>query len=142
MQPTTQTGIATFLFTSVDHSALSFQRLDDEEGRALWRAHSEIVRKIARKGQTRSPGLSLAGTGLSPLSRDAKNLGDGFMFVFSSALDALACAASIHQEAARHNQQHGEHNWLQVRVGLHAGEPAREEDIYLSERHSSDEKKK
>ena len=61
---------------------------------------------------------------------EVKNLGDGLMVAFASAVDALACAVAMQQALYGHNQQNVEHQ-LQVRVGLHVGEPAHEEADYF-----------
>jgi class 3 adenylate cyclase/DNA-binding SARP family transcriptional activator len=114
-----RTGIVTFLFTGVDYSAPWFQSLSDEGASAVWRAHSEIVREC--RGQTRTAGLS----------PEVKNLGDGFMLVFPSVLDALACSVAIQRATSRYNQEQEGRNLLQVRIGLHAGEPMRDKDAYL-----------
>ncbi|MEE8386382.1 MAG: alpha/beta fold hydrolase, partial [Dehalococcoidia bacterium] len=58
-------------------------------------------------------------------------LGDGLMVAFASALDALACAVAMQQTVHRHNQHDDESHSLQVRVGLHVGEPISHEDDYF-----------
>jgi len=89
--------------------------LGDDEARVLWRTHFRLLRNAvaARGGQ------------------EVKNLGDGLMVVFASALDALACAVAMQQAVLRHNQQHEERHQLQVRIGLHVGEPIRDEEDYF-----------
>jgi class 3 adenylate cyclase/pimeloyl-ACP methyl ester carboxylesterase len=108
-------GTVTFLFTDLERSTEILQELGDDEARVLWRTHFGLLRNAvaARGGQ------------------EVKNLGDGLMVVFASALDALACAVAMQQAVHRHNQQQEERHRLQVRVGLHVGEPIREEDDYF-----------
>jgi class 3 adenylate cyclase/pimeloyl-ACP methyl ester carboxylesterase len=108
-------GTVTVLFTDLERSTEILQKLGDDEAQVLWRTHFRLLRNAvaARGGQ------------------EVKNLGDGLMVVFGSALDALACAVAMQQAVHRHNQQQEEHHRLQVRVGLHVGEPIRDEDDYF-----------
>ncbi|TET95893.1 MAG: adenylate/guanylate cyclase domain-containing protein, partial [Dehalococcoidia bacterium] len=108
-------GTVTLLFTDLERSTEILQKLGDDEAQVLWRTHFSLLRNAvsARGGQ------------------EVKNLGDGLMVVFSSALDALACAVAMQQAVHRHNEQQEEGHRLQVRVGLHVGEPIREEDDYF-----------
>jgi adenylate cyclase len=48
------------------------------------------------------------------------------MAAFPSAVDALGCAVAIQQAVARHNRRGGDQGFV-VRVGLHVGEPIRDE---------------
>ena len=59
-----------------------------------------------------------------------KNLGDGLMVAFPSAVNAVGCAIGIQQAVHRHNSRQGDDR-LQVRVGLNVGEPIRDEDDYF-----------
>jgi class 3 adenylate cyclase/pimeloyl-ACP methyl ester carboxylesterase len=108
-------GTVTFLFTDLERSTEILQKLGDDEAQVLWRTHFGLLRTaVAARG-----------------GEEVKNLGDGLMVVFASALDALACAVAMQQAVHRHNQQQEERHRLQVRVGLHVGEPIREEDDYF-----------
>ncbi|TET51956.1 MAG: adenylate/guanylate cyclase domain-containing protein, partial [Anaerolineales bacterium] len=111
----TRIGTVTFLFTDLERSTEILQRLGDDEAQVLWRTHFGLLRNAlaARGGQ------------------EVKNLGDGLMVVFASALDGLACAVAMQQAVHRHNQRQEESHRLQVRVGLHVGEPIREENDYF-----------
>src|SRR4030042_4849371 len=90
-------GTVTFLFTDLERSTESLQKLGDDEAQVLWRTHFGLLRNAvaARGGQ------------------EVKNLGDGLMVVFASALDALACAVAMQQAGHRHNQQQEERRRLQ-----------------------------
>jgi len=59
-----------------------------------------------------------------------KKLGDGLMAVFPSSVDAVRCAMAIQRAVARQNLTGGAGR-VEVRVGLHAGEPIREEEDYF-----------
>lgn len=62
--------------------------------------------------------------------QEVKNLGDGLMVVFPSAFRAVSCAVAMQQALHRHNEA-GEGPPFSVRVGLHVGEPIREEGDYF-----------
>jgi tetratricopeptide (TPR) repeat protein len=52
------------------------------------------------------------------------------MVAFPSAVNALSCAVGIQQAVYRHNSRQGDDR-LRVRVGLHVGEPIRDEGDYF-----------
>src|SRR6185436_15495112 len=79
----------------------------------LRRAHFAILRDVA----------------LSHAGREVKSLGDGLMVAFASSVDAAGCAVGIQQAVERHNGREPGAR-LAVRIGLHAGEPIRDEDDY------------
>ena len=62
--------------------------------------------------------------------QEVKTLGDGFMAVFDSSSDALACAVTMQRAVVRHNRQEPERT-VAMRVGLSAGEATREGDDYF-----------
>jgi CheY-like chemotaxis protein len=59
-----------------------------------------------------------------------KTLGDGFMAVFESASDALACAVTVQRTVTRDNHRHPGRE-LSIRVGLSAGETTCEGGDYF-----------
>jgi class 3 adenylate cyclase/tetratricopeptide (TPR) repeat protein len=105
----------TMLFTDLVDSTGTFERLGDAGAQELRRAHFRLLRESV----------------MSHGGQEVKNLGDGMMVVFPSALDAVSCAAAMQQAVFRHNEQHPAEQQLGVRVGLHAGEPIREEEDYF-----------
>jgi DNA-binding SARP family transcriptional activator/class 3 adenylate cyclase len=107
------TGTVTLLFTDQVGSTEALQRLGDEEGERLRRAHFGLLREAA----------GLHG------GEEVKNLGDGLMVAFVSAVDALACAITIQQAVHRANAS-GELEFA-VRIGLNVGEPIRDEGDYF-----------
>ena len=113
-EPHRDAGIVTLLFTDIVASTELLGRLGDDEFDAVRRAHFRMLRD-----QVRAAG----GTAV-------KNLGDGLMAVFASAVDAVACAVAAQQAVARHNRRTGERRFG-VRIGLHAGEPMRDGDDYF-----------
>ncbi len=63
--------------------------------------------------------------------REVKTLGDGLMVVFSSASQALACAAQMQQAVEACNRRAQEH--LGVRIGVCLGETTVEDGDYFGE---------
>lgn len=111
--PEPRTGTVTLLFTDQVGSTETLQRLGDEEGERLRRAHFGLLREAA----------GMHG------GEEVKNLGDGLMVAFVSAIDALACAITI-QQAVHRASASGELA-LAVRIGLNVGEPIRDEGDYF-----------
>ncbi|MBA3653097.1 MAG: AAA family ATPase [Actinobacteria bacterium] len=106
-------GTVTLLFTDLVGSTELLSRIGDEAAEGVRRAHFRLLRDAvtARGGQ------------------EVKNLGDGLMVAFPSAADAVRCAVDMQQAVGRHNLRAGEA--LSVRVGLHVGEPVRDENDYF-----------
>jgi len=104
-------GVVTLLFTDLDPSSDPLPALEDET-RAPTDAHLCLLRD------------AVATSGVE----EVKNLGDGFMVVFASVPDALACAVRMQQAGDRHNRLEPEEHALCVRAGLHVGEPNCTED--------------
>ena len=103
----------TLLFTDQVGSTETLQRLGDEEGERLRRAHFALLRDAA----------AMHG------GEEVKNLGDGLMVAFVSAVDAIACAITIQQ--AVHRARAGGEQAFAVRIGLNVGEPIRDEGDYF-----------
>ncbi len=107
------TGTVTLLFTDQVGSTETLQRLGDEEGERLRRAHFGLLREAASMHR----------------GEEVKNLGDGLMVAFVSAVDAVACAITIQQ--AVHRARVGGEGAFAVRIGLNVGEPIRDEGDYF-----------
>jgi DNA-binding SARP family transcriptional activator/class 3 adenylate cyclase len=107
------TGTVTLLFTDQVGSTETLERLGDEEGERLRRAHFGLLREAA----------AMHG------GEEVKNLGDGLMVAFVSAIDAVACAITI-QQAVDRTGADGEPAFA-VRIGLNVGEPIRDEGDYF-----------
>ena len=107
------TGVVTVLFTDVVGSTELLSRMGDD-------AYDEVRRD--HFGRLRDAVTSTGGA-------EVKTLGDGLMAVFASAVDAIGCAIAMQRTVARRNRSSGV-NRFDIRVGLHAGEPSREEDDY------------
>ena len=108
------TGTVALLFTDLVGSTELLDTLGDEQAGELRQVHFGLLRDVA----------------FSHAGYEVKNLGDGLMVAFASTVDAAACAAGMQQAVDRHNRA-GATPRLEVRVGLHAGEPIREGDDYF-----------
>src|SRR5437660_7212165 len=98
-------GTVTYLFSQPGTIA---ETLDAAAGER--RDHLQLVRRAA------------------PGSRTLQILGDGVILVFSSAVEAVACAQAV-QRAATGPAGSGQ---APPRVALHAGEPIADEEQYFS----------
>ncbi|GAC1598013.1 MAG: hypothetical protein NVS3B21_23140 [Acidimicrobiales bacterium] len=105
--------IVTLLFTDLAGSSALLHRLGDEAGEEMRRLHFGILREAVEQNG----------------GQEVKNLGDGLMVVFDSGAAASRSAIAMQQSIARHNRAGGPD--LGVRVGLHVGEPIRDENDYF-----------
>ena len=103
------------LFTDLVGSTEMLGRLGDDTAEQVRRAHFRLLRNaVASRG-----------------GEEVKNLGDGLMVIFPSAVDAIGCAVSMQQAVQRHNRDQDPGQHLAVRIGLNAGEPIRDEEDYF-----------
>jgi class 3 adenylate cyclase len=114
--PQPEGSVRAVLFTDlVDHTAL-MNRLGDERGREVLRGHESVIR------------TALAEHG----GAEVKALGDGLMASFGSVTRAVECAIEIQRGIDAFNADRDDEP-VQVRVGLHAGEPVEEDgDLFGS----------
>ncbi len=107
--------IVTILFTDLVGSTELTDRLGDEAAETIRRTHFAVLREaVAAHG-----------------GEEVKNLGDGIMVIFESAVGAVACAVEMQRAVERHNRRPSTLHRLGVRIGLHLGEPIRDEDDYF-----------
>jgi len=102
-------GIVTILFTDLVGSSQIIDELGDRVAEELTRTHFRLLRDV------------VSGYG----GHEVKSLGDGLMVVFPSAVGAVSCAIAMQQAVYDHNRKHPRRP-MQVRIGLHAGEPIRD----------------
>jgi len=107
-------AIVTLLFTDLVGSAALLSELGDDEAERVRRIHFGMLRDVASAHS----------------GREVKNLGDGLMVAFPSAVEAVGCAIAIQQAVHRHNARRADDR-LRVRVGLNVGEPIRDEGDYF-----------
>jgi class 3 adenylate cyclase len=104
-------GTVTVLFTDIEGSTQLTEALGDAEWIRVLRAHNALVREQV-----------VAHSGI-----EVKSQGDGFMLAFASPENALGCAIEIQRALI---QAPADGHRLRVRIGLHTGEPIREEDDF------------
>ena len=106
-------GLIVVLFTDLVGSTELLGRLGEEQAERVRRLHLGAMRRAiaANRGQ------------------EVKSLGDGLMAAFRSALDALEAAAAAQESVGQDDLP--DNLELAIRVGLHAGEPIRDEDDYF-----------
>ncbi|HVW31039.1 MAG TPA: adenylate/guanylate cyclase domain-containing protein, partial [Acidimicrobiia bacterium] len=112
--PGAGSGMVALLFTDVVRSTELLGRLGDDAAEDLRRAHFASLRQAVRK----------AG------GQEVKSLGDGLMVSFPSALQAVGCAVAMQRATAGHNLADPDRA-LQIRIGLHLGEPAADDDDFF-----------
>jgi class 3 adenylate cyclase len=106
-------GTVTIMFSDIEGSTASNERLGDKRWLSLLREHNAIVRERLK-----------AHGGF-----EVKSEGDGFMLAFQSARRGLECAIEIQQALAERNE--GAEEPIQVRIGLHTGEAIKEGDDFF-----------
>ncbi|HKY95928.1 MAG TPA: nickel-binding protein [Kiloniellales bacterium] len=93
------------MFTDIVGSTAMVERLGDERGVEMIRAHDSLVRR------------ALGAHG----GREVKHTGDGIMAAFAGSDPAISAARDIQRSLDKFNQGSGEA--LALRIGIHAGEP-------------------
>src|ERR1700756_1483619 len=100
-------GTVSILLTDLVGSTEMLSRLGDDLAEQLRRGHFRLLRS------------SMAGRG----GREVKNLGDGLMVIFPSAVDAVESAIAIQHAMREHNRRADPEREMQCRIGINAGEP-------------------
>jgi class 3 adenylate cyclase/Tfp pilus assembly protein PilF len=110
---TEQRKLAAIMFTDmVGYSALA--QKNEALALKLLDEHRQLLRPLFRKHD---------GT-------EIKTIGDAFLVEFTSALDAVHCAAEIQEILTEHNAASRETIKIQLRIGLHLGDMVyRENDV-------------
>lgn len=97
------------MFTDIEGSTSAYERLGDAAGRAIVRAHDEIVGDVLR---------GCDGTLM-------KHTGDGIEAAFPTVTTAVEAAVRMQQGFARHSRRNPG-RVLRVRIGINVGEPLAE----------------
>jgi class 3 adenylate cyclase len=107
-------ALRVIMFTDIESSTATTQRLGDDQAMTLLHTHNELVRNALNAHS----------------GREVKHTGDGIMASFLSASGALTAAIDIQKALAVHEEQHPNEP-LRVRIGLSAGEPVLDhEDLF------------
>jgi class 3 adenylate cyclase len=104
-EPPPDAAFRAVMFTDIVDSTGMTERLGDARSVEMVRAHDAMVRRAL----------------LDAGGREVKHTGDGIMASFDDAAEAVRCARAIQSAFAAFNLASEEK--LQVRIGLHAGEP-------------------
>ena len=104
----------TILFTDLVSSTEISGALGEEESDAHRRLHFRLLREAIQDYR----------------GHEVKSLGDGVMVVFPSAADAVYCGVAMQIAAAQHNAG-ADIACLDIRIGIHTGEPIHEDDDYF-----------
>ena len=96
------------MFTDMVDSTGMTSRLGDARAVEMVRAHDSIVRRNLK----------------DKCGREVKHTGDGIMASFDDGDSAVECACSVQRDLDTFNRSNTER--LQVRIGIHAGEPIEE----------------
>ena len=107
-------AVVTLPFTDLVGSTELLGELGDDAAERLRRVHFGLLRDVASAHS----------------GQEVKNLGDGLMVAFPSAVNAVSCAIGIQQAVLRYNNRQGVDR-IRVRVGLNVGEPIRDEGDYF-----------
>ena len=100
-------GTLTFVFTDIEGSTERTAAAGDRRWAATMTEHGRLVRRLVAQHA----------------GRVVKSLGDGFMLVFPSAREAVACASSLQRELSD--------SATRVRIGVHTGEAELVDGDYL-----------
>lgn len=104
----------TVMFTDLVDSTSLLSRLGGEQGEVARREHFGLLREAIEPSG----------------GREVKNLGDGLMVVFPSAVDALAAAVRMQHSITRRNEQAAGDRFL-VRIGISCGDADVEDGDYF-----------
>lgn len=102
-------GTVTIMFTDIENSTGTTERLGDLRAQEWLREHNALIRAQISAHQ----------------GFEVKSMGDGFMIAFPSARRALNCALAIQRECAAYSAAHPDAP-LRVSIGAHTGETIKE----------------
>ena len=111
-----QTSVLVILFTDIKGFTAIAERRGERHAVELLNAHDQIVVRAIEEG----------GAGLV-----VKHIGDSVMAVFAEPSTAVDRALRIQQETAAFNGAHPDHETLGIRIGLHMGQVAVENQTRL-----------
>lgn len=107
-----ESAFRVIMFTDMENSTDTTQRLGDEAAMLLLRRHDSIIRTALE----------------AHLGTEVKHTGDGIMASFASVTNALNCAIAIQRAVSLHNAGATDDDGrFRVRIGIAAGEPVTED---------------
>jgi predicted ATPase/class 3 adenylate cyclase len=106
-------GTVTLLFTDIERSTEILQRLGDRRYAEILAEHRRVLVDAFTKGN----------------GREVDTQGDAFFVAFARARDAVATAVAAQEALIKHRWPEGAS--LQVRMGLHTGEPLSDTERYV-----------
>lgn len=107
------TGTVSFLFTDIEGSTETLQRLGDQVYGGLLEEHHRLLREAFQRVS----------------GHEINTQGDAFFVAFAEARDAVAAAVAAQQAVVAHTWPGGLP--VRVRMGLHTGEPTLGPGIYV-----------
>jgi class 3 adenylate cyclase len=109
-----ETAPVTIVFTDIVGAGEHQMEVGDDLALELRRRHFRLIREA----------VSAAG------GQEVKNLGEGLMLTFPSAVAGIEAAVDIQQRVQRHNQSQAPTD-LRVRIAINVGEAIRSEEDYF-----------
>ena len=106
-------GTVTILFSDIEGSPITPERLGDQRAQELLHTHNAIIREQIASHQ----------------GFEVKTEGDAFMVAFQSARSGLLCAIAIQRAFAEQSSASTEEP-IRVRIGLHSGEVIKDDDDF------------
>jgi adenylate cyclase len=113
-EPEAPSNIIAIMFTDMVSSVETTQALGDEAAMKLVQSHNLIVGASLKRWH----------------GHQVKHTGDGIMAVFPKVADGLSAAIDIQREIAEYNRVTMSTH-LNVRIGISAGQPIREQDDFF-----------
>ena len=113
-RPGTRVRDVTIVFTDIEDSTRRLESMGDIAWLRTLAAHHRIIRHRARQHR----------------GMEVSAMGDGFLLVFESLQDAIACTTAIQRDIRDHVRRHPSQE-IHVRVGIHTGETIAAEDAGL-----------
>jgi class 3 adenylate cyclase len=107
-RPSVDAGLRAVMFTDIVESTAMTERLGDARALEMIRSHDSLTRRAL----------------VEHAGREVKHTGDGIMASFESIPSSVACGCAIQRAFVEFNRASTQA--LQVRIGIHMGEPVEE----------------
>ena len=110
-RPPDDSAFRTILFTDMEGSTETTQRLGDAAAMELLRTHNSIIREALATNS----------------GSEVKHTGDGIMASFVTPSRAIECSIVIQQRFHTYNEEAEPRSHIRIRIGVTAGEPVAED---------------